>query len=92
MNEAPDLKRGDWLECKLPGLTSIYGRFCQVEEVPRPDLGQGVRVAFPPTREGWKPYRTALDNGNWVRADDAVTLLGWITERCDHRKPPRSKA
>ena len=69
-------KRGDWLRCTLPKLTAVYGCFCQVEEVPRPDLGQGVRVAFPPMRKGWKPYRTSLDHGHWVRADDAVTLLG----------------
>lgn len=74
--ERDHLKPGDWLQCTLPRLTALYGRLCQVVSVPTPD--KGVRVAFPPTRPGWKPYRTALDDRHWTAPDDAVTLLGLV--------------
>jgi len=77
----PDLKPGDWLRCTLPELTSIYGTYCRVIRLPDPVARRGAFVAFPPMREGWKPYRTALDDGHWVRPDDAVTLLGWVAAR-----------
>lgn len=72
------LKPGDWLRCTLPKLTKLYGCFCQIVEIPAAD--KGLRVAFPPTQEGWKPYRTALDDGHWEIPDpeDAVSRLGWL--------------
>lgn len=77
-DERQALKIGDWLRCTLPKLSSIYGRYCRVVEIPATD--KGVRVAFIPRKIDWKPYRTALDDSHWLREDpDTVTLLGDLT-------------
>ena len=72
------LKPGDWLRCTLPKAGEIYGHFCQIEDIPTED--KGIRVAFPPMRPGWKPYRCALDDGHW-EIPDPVTLLGLVVAK-----------